>query len=56
LKNNSGNDYVTTQNLNPVEHGDVSSTATFNCGLPSECICVFCMDLRANGDCFPKQH
>jgi hypothetical protein len=24
--------------------------------LPTECICVFCMVLTINSDCFPKQH
>jgi hypothetical protein len=24
--------------------------------LPTQCICVFCMVLTINSDCFPKQH
>jgi hypothetical protein len=24
--------------------------------LPTECICVFCVDLRTNSDYFPTQH
>jgi hypothetical protein len=35
-------------------------TTCFNtlklCILPTECICVFHMDLTINSDCFPKQH
>jgi hypothetical protein len=26
------------------------------CILPIECICVFCMILTINSNCFPKQH
>jgi hypothetical protein len=37
-------------------------THTINCDvkkthvLPTQCICVFCMDLRTNSDYFPIQH
>ena len=24
--------------------------------LSTQCVCVFCMDLRTNSDCFPIQH
>ena len=26
------------------------------CVLPTQCICVFCVDLRTNSDYFPMQH
>ena len=47
-------------NANPVQSTGHYMYRQFNIQqfhvLPTQCICVFCMDLRTNSDYFPIQH
>ena len=54
------NRLVLLQRFNPLQHSGYYMYRQFNIQqfyvLPTQCIYVFCVDLRTNSDYFPLQH